>query len=316
MVTFAASDVESDAQSQKSFLRLFAIALLLAAALGALTGCGGSGSGGGRGGGSGGSGGAGTVSASPGGGVTDPAGSSAGITWVLERPALTALRGAGMSEADLSALFDNANTYVVGGFDSAQRTATVTNLAGGNADVPAGTTALLYDDEHWPLTPLAQQRDPGGYGAQALRLAHGKGMVLIATPATDLAEVLDPGGTGSADQRFLALDVIASVARNADIVDIQAQGLEGSAMYGQFVTAVARQARAANPKVKVLAGISTNPSGRTIGAQTFAQDADEVRGVVDGYWLNIPSAGAACPRCGVARPGVAVPWLDALLRRN
>jgi hypothetical protein len=315
MVTFGASDVESDAQPQESFLRLFAVVLLLAAALGTLTGCGCGGGGSGRGG-RGGSGGSGTVSASPGGGVTWPAGSSAGIIWVLERPALTALRGAGMAEVDLAALFNNANTYVVGGFDSAQRTATVTNLDNENADIPAGTTALLYDDEHWPLTPLAQQRDPGGYGAQALRLAHDKGMVLIATPATDLVEVLDPGGTGSADQRFLALDVIASVARDADMVDIQAQGLEGSTMYERFVTAVARQARAANPRVKVLAGISTNPSGRTISAQTLARDADEVRGVVDGYWLNIPSAGPACPRCGVARPEVAVPWLDALLRRD
>ncbi|HEX4788585.1 MAG TPA: hypothetical protein VH372_09005 [Actinospica sp.] len=293
-------------------------AVLLGVALGTLTGCGGGNPGGG------GHGGSGTVSASPGSGVTGPeatgsvgaSGSSAGITWVLERPALNALRGAGLSEAEVSALFNNANTYVVGGFGSAHRTATVTNLDHGSANIPTGTTALLYDDEHWSLTPLAQQRDPGDSGAQALRLAHDEGMVLIATPAPDLADVLDPGGTGSADQRFLSLDVIASVARNADIVDIQAQGLEGSARYEQFVTAAARQARAANPKVKVLAGISTNPSGRTVSAQTFAQDANEVRGVVDGYWLNIPSAGTACPRCGVARPRVALPWLEALLRQS
>ena len=241
---------------------------------------------------------------------------AASLTWVVERQAVNALRGAGMSEAELSALFGTGNTYAVGGFAGAHRTATVTNLSPENANIPAGTTALLYDDEHWPLTPAAQQLDPAKYEAQALQWAHGQGMVLIATPAPDLADVLDPGGSGTADERFLALDVIAAVARNADVVDIQAQGLEGSTLFAQFVTTAARQARAANPHVKVLAGISTNPSGRTISARTFAADADAVRGVVDGYWLNIPSASRACPRCGTARPAVAVPWLESLLGRS
>jgi hypothetical protein len=297
-----------------------AAAMLLAAALGTVAGCGGAGSDGAGGGGSSGGGagrtatGTGAAGGGPSATVTVSAsGSAAGITWVIERQAVNELRGAGMSEAELSTLFDNANTYAVGGFDSAHRTATVTNLQAEGADFPTGTTALLYDDEHWSLTPLAQQQSPATFGAQALQLAHEKGMVLIATPAPDLADVLDPGASGSADQKFLTLDVIASVARNADIVDIQAQGLEGSAMFEQFVTEAAAQARAANPKVKVLAGISTNPSGRTVSAQTFAQDANEVRGVVDGYWLNIPAAGTACPRCGTARPKVALPWLRALL---
>lgn len=241
---------------------------------------------------------------------------AATLTWVVERQALNALRGAGMSEAELSALFGGANTYAVGGFGDAHRTATVTDLTAQNTNIPAGTTALLYDDEHWPLTPAAQQLDPAKYEAQALAWAHRQGMVLIAAPAPDLADVLDPNGSGTADQRFLALDLIASAARNADVVDIQAQGLEGTALFASFVTRAARQARAANPHVTVLAGISTNPSGRTISARTFAADANAVRGVVDGYWLNIPSAGNACPRCGTARPQAAVPWLRTLLGRG
>ncbi|HTJ70554.1 MAG TPA: hypothetical protein VL551_23655 [Actinospica sp.] len=253
---------------------------------------------------------------------TAPTAPATRLTWVISRNALTDLRNAGMSDGELSDLFNNTATYIVGGSATtgesanisawtSRRSVTLTDLR------PAGfsrnAAAVLYDIEDWSLTPKAQQSDPGKFEAEGYRLARERGVVFIAAPALDLVRALDPGGSGTVAQRFLGLDVIGEAAANADIVDIQAQGLEGSAQYASFVTAAAEQARTANPAVRVLAGLSTNPSGRTISAATLAADANSVRGVVDGYWLNIPASGSACPTCGTAEPQVAVPWLKQLL---
>jgi hypothetical protein len=262
-----------------------------------------------------------TSTALPGGPAATGTGSATGITWVIERNALDELHSSGMSTSQLSALFDNSDTYLVGGFGSSaqpdisgwtsHRTLTSTNLS--SSKVPSGVTALLYDNESWSLTPRIQQENPSEYEAKALGIAQQKGLVLISTPATDLANVLDPGPSNTMDQRYLQLGIIGQAARNSNIVDIQSQGLEGSSQFTEFVTEAAQQAKQANPNVVVLAGISTNPSGHQISAQTFEQDANSVRSVVNGYWLNIPAAGTACPRCGTPQPQVAIPWLDQLL---
>lgn len=248
-------------------------------------------------------------------------GRAAGIVWVIERTALNDLYKAGMSESELSGLFNNQQTYIVGGFSAtgkpningwtSRRTVTTTNLQ--TADLPSGVSAMLYDNEPWSLTPMVQQHNPQQFEQQAEQLAQSRGLTLIVTPATGLAAVIDPTGKGTADDRFLQLNLIGLAARYANVVDIQAQGLEGSPRFVPFVQQAVQEARAANPHVKVLAGISTNPSGHQISPQTFAQDANAVRSIVDGYWLNIPGAGTACPRCGTPRPAVAVPWLQQLL---
>lgn len=255
--------------------------------------------------------------------ATGSAAAETALTWVVNRAALTDLEGAGMSNNQLSALFNNARTYIVGEADNTAESADISNWISPQsvtvtdlrpAGFARGAAAVLYDDEDWSLTPKAQQRNPGEYEAEGYRLARARGVVFIAAPAMDLVRVLDPAGTGTVAQRFLSLDLIGQAAKDADIVDIQAQGLEGSAQYTSFVIAAARQARAANPGVKVLAGLSTNPSGRAIAASVLTADAESVRGSVDGYWLNIPSSGTACPSCGTARPKAAVPWLEQLLR--
>jgi hypothetical protein len=233
--------------------------------------------------------------------------------WIVTSHAVDLLRG-GLSDQQLSALFDNQNTYVVGpavpGFTAAHRTASSPTTV---SSVPAGSGAVLYDVEAWTLTPHEQQVDPAKYEAVNHAFAQAHHLTFLATPATDLVNVLDPHGVGTAQDRFLKLGIIADAARNADIVDIQAQSLEGSPKFADFVAKAAAQARAANPKVIVLAGLSTNPSGRAIDAATFADDANAVRADVDGYWLNVPEAGQACPRCGTAQPQVAYPWLKSLI---
>jgi len=37
---------------------------------------------------------------------------------------------------------------------------------------------------------------------------------------------------------------------------------------------------------------------------------------VQGYWLNIPQAGLACPACGTAKPTVAVRLLRKIFREK
>jgi hypothetical protein len=63
----------------------------------------------------------------------------------------------------------------------------------------------------------------------------------------------------------------------------------------------------------VSAGISTNPSGQQVTAAQFAAVVNAVRWYVNGFWLNIPAGGAACPRCGTPQPQVALPLLLSLL---
>jgi hypothetical protein len=97
------------------------------------------------------------------------------------------------------------------------------------------------------------------------------------------------------------------------VLDLQAQGAEADpGLFASFVADAAAQARKANPNVKVLAGISTYPSGKTVTAAAIDQAAQAVRANVDGYWLNDPAASAACPACAGPYPQVALAALRGL----
>jgi len=109
------------------------------------------------------------------------------------------------------------------------------------------------------------------------------------------------------------LGIAGDAARYADVIDIQAQGSEtNTAAFAAFVTAAAAQARAANPHVIVLAGISTNPTGHQVSAAQMRAAITATAGTVDGYWLNIPAGGPSCPRCGQPQPQVVAAALHAL----
>lgn len=112
---------------------------------------------------------------------------------------------------------------------------------------------------------------------------------------------------------YLGLDLAGGAARHASVIDIQAQGLEADASaYASFVRKAALQARRANPSVIVLAGISTNPNGDRVTAAEILASIHATRAFVNGYWLNIPAAGEACPRCGNPQPQIAVQVLREL----
>lgn len=169
--------------------------------------------------------------------------------------------------------------------------------------------AVLYDSEQWSLTPSAEQHDPGRYYKLAGELVHRHHLLFIAAPATDLVNVLSKSDADAQGRypTFLSLSLPADAARYADVLDIQAQGSEAdTALFTSFVSQAAAQARSANPNIRILAGLSTNPSGKSVTTSVIETAARAVRPQVDGYWLNDPAASTACPRCAGPFPQIAL----------
>lgn len=214
-------------------------------------------------------------------------------------------------------------TYEIGWFSagtpSASRSVKFTNETSlenaiSSHTLPAGTVAVVYDDERWTLTPTAQQLNPGLYYQRAAAAAHAAGLIFIATPATDLVYALAPGTPPSQQyNEFLALGVPGATAAHADIYEAQSQGAEAStASYASFVQGAASQARAANPNTTVLAGLSTNPNGHVQPSSVLLSAAGAVTTAVSGWWLDDPGPSTACPNCTGPYPQTVVDFLNGL----
>jgi hypothetical protein len=172
--------------------------------------------------------------------------------------------------------------------------------------VRRGIRAVIYDSEHWAQTPPDEQRDPAAFYQQAAAIAHARGLIFVATPAMDLVNATG-GRAANPVQVFLARGIDGSVAKYADVVDIQAQSLERDpAAYRDFVARANDQINRANPAAAVVAGLSTNPHGAAITAGMLVSDMTAVAGAVSGFWLNIPDQGPNCADCATPRPDVAI----------
>lgn len=155
---------------------------------------------------------------------------------------------------------------------------------------------LLYDNEDWPLTPVNEQQNLLTYYQKAASLAHKNGYLLIGTPVSKL----DP----QAD---------VQIAPYVDVLDIQSQYDQSSSItYAGHVLPIAKTARKANPNLIILSGLSTNPPSGIPTARQLVNDAQAVSSIVQGYWLNIPSPGVACPRCNLPQPQIGVQFLRIL----
>jgi hypothetical protein len=251
-----------------------------------------------------------------------PAPAPGSVTWMLTRPALAQMLSdpAARSRLGRSRVYEllqpgqqplsGVSTPLVVTFPSVGE---LRSALSGHT-LPPGTQAVLYDPEAWSFTPPAEQRDPVRAAEQAAVLAHAHGLKLIVAPALNLTTILDPGGSRSRWRSYLNLGLARSMARVADVVELQAQSLERSpATYSAFVRQAAAQARAANPRVSVLAGLSTNPPGAPVVTQQLTAAFQATRPDVDGYWLNIPGQGARCPTCNPARPDLGVKVLTTAL---
>jgi hypothetical protein len=152
-----------------------------------------------------------------------------------------------------------------------------------------GFTSVLYDPEAWDATPPKEQRNPVAAIQALAAIAHEHGLRVIATPHQSLTTVpnarcaSDPGE--SATDAFLRCDLTGEFATYADIVETQAQTFQSDpGAYREYVAACVEQARAANPDVSVIAGLSAR--GNVTSGQMYAA-WDSVRDLVDGYYLSI-----------------------------
>jgi len=249
-----------------------------------------------------------------------PAGVAAGhsIRWYIAVSALRSLVAATGPSWVLTHLAP-ANTTVIS--QSAALPATMapwrhhvvldaTSLAQFDRQVQAaqGGTGVLLDLEAWPLTPVPEQaRAPVIYLA-AERLAQLSHVPVVAAPAVDLGHVLIPGHRNRVG--YLDSALIFDAAHGAQVFEIQAQGYEAApAVYAAFVRTVAAKVRNVAPNIRIVAGLSTNPNGHAVTVRELEVDIAATRSLVDGYWLNIPQTGPACPHCGIAQVQIAVQLL-------
>jgi hypothetical protein len=174
---------------------------------------------------------------------------------------------------------------------------------------------VMYDYEKWRFTPVEEQKNPAGYVMEAANLVHARGLLFLTAPAVNLVEVMEPNASPKQrDETYLRLGIAADAARYADVFDIQAQRFESdTARYANFVRQAAAQARQANPKVVVLAGISTQPIGQQVTVNEILSAIAATRDVVDGYWFNIPEPSEYSPLATAFRPDIAVDVLRLLV---
>ncbi len=199
-------------------------------------------------------------------------------------------------------LLPNA-TYVVSFADYQQL---VDAISAGS--IPSYVKLVLYDDEKWPATPLAQQQQPFTYEAEAETLAHQHGLGLVFTPAANLSTVLSTAYSNATKyDGYTGLGIASQSAAHADVVEIQGQQDEGTSGFNGFVSAAVSQAQATNPRALVMVGLTTSAPHQAITSQLLLNDYAATRPMVSGYWLNVPG-GLGGPR----NPQVAVAFLQAL----
>lgn len=208
--------------------------------------------------------------------------------------------------------FDISTSYGLGGgWRSSAASASWASAGTFRTDLVAGVIppevrVAMYDPEYWADTPPRERRDPVSGMRAFAEAARSAGYAVVITPHPNLVDV--PGAvcgrtqSETTEEAFLRCGIQAEAAVVADVVEIQAQSLEQDAVaYRTFVQRAAGQARAANPDVVVLSGLSTR----------FALDSGvlfrawiSVRDVVDGHYLAIPEG---------IRPDVAAGFLTMVV---
>ena len=228
-----------------------------------------------------------------------------GQTWIATLATIRALHD---QDADVATqFFDQPSSFALGGYGHAAYAVSWASEAQFELDlaagaIPGGVAAVMYDPERWAHTPDAEQRDPVAAIEAFASAARTAGYEVIVTPHPNLVGV--PGATCGAgpeesiEDAFLRCGITGSAARVADVVEVQAQYLETDpARYADVVGRAAAQARAANPKVRLVAGLSTRfatDPGVLVAAWTAARD------IVDGHYMAVPEG---------IRPEVAAAFL-------
>jgi hypothetical protein len=156
--------------------------------------------------------------------------------------------------------------------------------------IPADLVVAMYDPERWRHTPAREQRDPRRAIGRFVELCSDRGYVSMVTPYPRLVTVPDAAFRAEAgeteEEAYLRSGIVASAAA-AQICETQAQRLQDRPeAYRAFVAATAGQARAANPDVVHLSGLSTSPGVVATPSMLFEAFAS-VRDIVDGHYVSL-----------------------------
>jgi hypothetical protein len=210
--------------------------------------------------------------------------------WLVGANAIAEMRNAGASQQLIDRAFNNRRTYVYGDTYANHDVPSAIGIptiyfasyqairqAFADGTLPGRFRAVIYDNEHWPKTPLAEQRSPTYYETLVARLLHRHGLIYIATPTPGLTWASRSKNSAHAYMRA------ADTARYSGIFDIQAQQIETNLpKFFLFASAAAKQAHRANPHIKVLVGIRTNSGDAALYAAYKAASH-----IGDGCWLNV-----------------------------
>jgi hypothetical protein len=157
--------------------------------------------------------------------------------------------------------------------------------------MPAGVRAVAYDPELWRATPVAERIDPQRYMRLFAAAAYQHGYATILMPGRDLLAGAGPcrqQGGEALDGAFVRCGLAGEGARLAQIFELQTAPVElSSTQLRGFAAACARQARAANPSVVLIATLSTQPGGRWVSGWQLARAAAALRPFVQGFQLNL-----------------------------
>jgi hypothetical protein len=156
--------------------------------------------------------------------------------------------------------------------------------------LPSTVHAVLYDIEKWPATPRYEQQQPQAYMLRFSALARAHGLLPILAPARDLTLV--PGSTcakyrsENLTEAYLRCGLASADAGAAALV-VQSQAAEFDVpAFRHFVAAAARQARAGNPRIDVLAQLATAPLDQPASVPQLVAAARSVHQLVQGFSLT------------------------------
>lgn len=139
---------------------------------------------------------------------------------------------------------------------------------------------VIYDNEVWDATPLAEQRNPELYTKLFSKLAKAQGYTFIAAPSCSLV--------GSKGYAYCTNNLIKKLAPYADYMVLQFQWAEGNpTAYKRYVLDAVSAIASSSPKTKVIAELSTNPAIPGSTPQNIAASAKGVAHKVTGFWLSI-----------------------------
>ena len=236
-----------------------------------------------------------------------------GQWWVMTKGSIEAINA--IDPETTRAVVARPTSVALGGWPGSTVGRAWASCAKFSSDLDSGAIspdvgAVMYDPEGWEATPLDERRDPITSIRAFGRLGRRAGYFVIVTPHPGLVDV--PGSTlnrtaeESRETAYLRSCITFEAARVADACEIQAQRFQSDPeTYREIVSQAAEQARAANPDVLVLSGLSTHPGYRATWNMLFDAWAS-VRDVVDGHYLSLAR---------LRHPQVAARFLRAVTRR-